>query len=169
MAKRTFTKYPSNYVSASTVDTSFKQITNSEFNKIVESYRRAGHGSKYTDWSLIVAELKGTYGLDVAKELADAICYKDVDACDNVKASVDMLPHLRLVPVKDTKTGDIITIIITSKLEPGEIQNIIDTQFDGKFPDGTTAQLNEIFPGCQFKFYSTLESNEVKVSGMKSV
>lgn len=72
--KRTFTKYPSNVV-ASTVDTSFKQITDSEFNKIVESYRRAGQGSRYTDWSLIVAELKGTYGLDVAKELADAICY----------------------------------------------------------------------------------------------
>ena len=86
-----------------------------------------------------------------------------------VKASEDTLPHLRLVPVKDTKTGDIITIIITSRLQPEEIQNIIDTQFDGKFPDGTDQQLREIFPGCQFKFYSTLESNEVEVSGMKSI
>lgn len=86
-----------------------------------------------------------------------------------VKASIDTLPNLRLVPVKNTETGDIITIIITSELEPNEIQNIIDTQFDGKFPDGNIQQLREIFPGCQFKFYSTLEYNEVKVSGMKSI
>lgn len=65
--KRTFTKYPSNYVKAAT----YPEISAQEFDQIVDAYKDSGAG-----WSLIVAELKGTYGLDIAKEIADTVCYE---------------------------------------------------------------------------------------------
>lgn len=94
------------------IDTSFKGITDEEFAEVVDSYKKSGQGSRYTDWSLIVAELKGTYGLDTAKELADAICYgdKDVDACDKVTASTKPHPPIpagwERVPEGDDDEGN---------------------------------------------------------------
>ena len=61
---RKFTRYPSNYVKA---DTTYREVSDAEFDKLVDSYK--GERS----WSLIVAELKGTYGLDMAKKVADAV------------------------------------------------------------------------------------------------
>lgn len=63
---RRFTKYPSSYVKASD-----EEISAQEFDSLVDSYKDSGAG-----WSLIVAELKGTYGLDLAKEVADTVCYE---------------------------------------------------------------------------------------------
>lgn len=80
MTKKTFTKYPSSYVAADTQDPywdSYIALNDDEFKAIVDSYKKQGQGSRYTDWSLIVAELKGQYGIKQAKELADAICYGD--------------------------------------------------------------------------------------------
>ena len=50
------------------VDTSFAELSDQEFNQIVESYKGSGAG-----WSLIVAELKGTYGLKAAMDIANAV------------------------------------------------------------------------------------------------
>lgn len=73
---RKFTKYPSNYVKAAT----YCELSDAEFDKLVDSYK--GERS----WSLIVAELKGTYGLDMAKKVADAV----IDAnSSSIEASTD--------------------------------------------------------------------------------
>jgi len=52
--------------------TTYKELSAEEFDQLVDTYREAKAG-----WSLIVAELKGTYGLDVAKEVADVACYEN--------------------------------------------------------------------------------------------
>lgn len=62
MAKRTFTIYPSGYIKASS------EISEQTFRKLVSEYSRSG-----ATWSLIVAELKGTYGLENAKDIATAV------------------------------------------------------------------------------------------------
>lgn len=51
--------------------TASDEISVQVFDQLVDSYKDSGAG-----WSLIVAELKGTYGLDVAKEVADTVCYE---------------------------------------------------------------------------------------------
>ena len=67
--KRTFTKYPSGYVGASTAtDTQYAELSDDEFKELVRQYRDSG-----ATWTYIVAELKGTYGLDMAKAVADAV------------------------------------------------------------------------------------------------
>ncbi len=63
--KRKFTKYPSNYVRANS------EVSAQEFDDLVDTYRDLGLG-----WSVIVAELKGKYGLDLAKTVADTVCYE---------------------------------------------------------------------------------------------
>lgn len=76
--KRKSTKYPSSYVTATT---EYSEVSATEFDQLVDSYKTSGAG-----WSLIVAELKGTYGLDTAKEVADAVCY---ERRQHVSASTD--------------------------------------------------------------------------------
>lgn len=67
--KRTFTKYPIGYVGASTTaDTQYAELSEDEFKELVRQYKDAG-----ATWTYIVAELKGTYGLDTAKAVADAV------------------------------------------------------------------------------------------------
>lgn len=72
---RKFTKYPSNYVKASSsciqADIEYPEVSATLFDQLVDAYKESGAG-----WSLIVAELKGTYGLDIAKEVADTVCYE---------------------------------------------------------------------------------------------
>jgi len=60
---RQFTKYPSNYVRAGLFDTSEQTRR-----QLVSEYTNSGLG-----WSAIVAELKGTYGLETAKDIADEV------------------------------------------------------------------------------------------------
>ena len=59
---RKFTKYPSGYVKASS------KISEQTFRNLVSEYSRSE-----ATWSLIVAELKGTYGLENAKDIATAV------------------------------------------------------------------------------------------------
>lgn len=75
MARR-FTKYPSNYVRAS------REISTGELDAIVNEYLNSG-----ATWSLIVAELKGDYGLEKAKEIADMVDAKRSGT--DIKASTD--------------------------------------------------------------------------------
>jgi len=72
--RRKFTKYPQGYVRADSVENSYighREISSQEFDQLVDAYKDSDAG-----WSLIVAELKGTYGLDIAKNVADCVCYE---------------------------------------------------------------------------------------------
>lgn len=69
--------------------TTYKELSVEEFDQLVDSYREAKAG-----WSLIVAELKGTYGLDIAKEVADAACYENKVKDDGYVKSNSELPIL---------------------------------------------------------------------------
>ena len=69
MAKRTFTKYPSGYVGASTeTDTQYAELSEDELKELVRQYRDSGAA-----WASIVDELQGTYGPNIAKAVADAV------------------------------------------------------------------------------------------------
>ena len=50
------------------VDTSFAELSDDEFKELVHQYRDSG-----ATWTYIVAELKGTYGLENAKDIATAV------------------------------------------------------------------------------------------------
>ncbi len=66
---RKFTKYPSNYVKTNS------DISSDEISKVVDEYVASG-----ATWSLVVAELKGIYGLEKAKEIADMVDAKKSSA-----------------------------------------------------------------------------------------
>lgn len=79
--KRKFTKYPSSYVAATT---EYPEVSATEFDQLVDSYKASDAG-----WSLIVAELKGTYGLDTAKEVADTVCYERRQSITSTSSCVE--------------------------------------------------------------------------------
>lgn len=76
--KRTFTKYPQSYVKAS------KEVSAETFDQLVDAYKDSGLG-----WSRIVAELKADYGLDLAKEVADSVCYERKNCTVESATSLD--------------------------------------------------------------------------------
>ena len=61
--KRTFTKYPSNYVKAS------EEISLGLFERLVETYLETDLG-----YSAIVSELSERYGIDNAEDVASVVC-----------------------------------------------------------------------------------------------
>lgn len=62
--KRRFTKYPSNYVRAS------EEISVGQLERLIETYKGTDLG-----YRAIISELQDTYGVDIAKEVADAVAY----------------------------------------------------------------------------------------------
>lgn len=56
---------------ASKISASTDEVSAQDFDWLVDTYKESGLG-----WSVIVAELKGKYGLDIAKNVADTVCYE---------------------------------------------------------------------------------------------
>jgi hypothetical protein len=69
---------------------------------------------------------------------------------------------MTIVPIFATNRNRVVGYMISEHLSADDIIDIINSEFSGYFPDLTTEEFNETFPGCKWQSKTTVDNNTIE-------
>ena len=68
---------------------------------------------------------------------------------------------MTIVPIFATNRNRLVGYMISDHLSADDIIDIINSEFDGYFPDLNTEEFKEVFPGCIWQSKLTVDNNTI--------
>ena len=69
---------------------------------------------------------------------------------------------MQIIPIFSINYNRVVGYLISEYLSADEIEDIINTQYGGVYPDTTADEFNKVFPGCVWRSATGVELNTIE-------